>query len=275
MKVISFNFHILIYMLYIILRYLVRYRLKVVRDNIARSFPEKSEKERALIVNNFYRHFIRQNLESLQFIFISKTNIKRKFVFENIELLEQIAARGQNISLVFGHYATWDWIASIPLWSDKLIFATLYKQIKNTVLDKLFLKIRSRFGAFCIERKQVLRRLIELAKADKPYLVAYIADQNTTIKNVHYWVDFLNQPTAMQSGWTTIARKFNTAVVYLKITPTKPGYYTARFEVITDNPQSMSELQLLEEYMLRLERDIREKPEYWLWSHKRWKHKKN
>ena len=123
MKVISFNFHILIYMLYIILRYLVRYRLKVVRDNIARSFPEKSEKERALIVNNFYRHFIRQNLESLQFIFISKTNIKRKFVFENIELLEQIAARGQNISLIFGHYATWDWIASIPLWTT---FRALY-----------------------------------------------------------------------------------------------------------------------------------------------------
>lgn len=262
-------------MLYLILRYLVRYRLKVVRENIARSFPEKSKSERELIVNNFYRHFVRQNLESLWFAFISEKEIKRRLVFDNIEMLEDIANKGQNISLVFGHYATWDWIASIPLWSNKLIFGTLYKQIKNRVLDRLFLRIRSRFGALCIERKQVLRKLIELNKANKPHLIAYIADQSTTIKNVHYWIDFLNQPTAMQSGWATLARKFNTAVVYLKITPTKPGYYTARFETITDNPQSMSEQQLLEEYMCRLERDIREKPEYWLWSHKRWKHKKN
>lgn len=262
-------------MLYFILRYIVRYRLKVVKENIARSFPEKSEDERAIIVNNFYRHFVRQNLESLKFAFISEKEIKRRLVFDNIKLLEDIANKGQNISLVFGHYGTWDWIASIPLWSDKLIFGTLYKQIKNRVLDRLFLKIRSRFGALCIERKQVLRKLIELNKNNKPHLIAYIADQSTTIKNVHYWIDFLNQPTAMQSGWTTIARKFNTAVVYLKITPTKPGFYTAHFEMITDNPQSMSELQLLEEYMYRLERDIREKPEYWLWSHKRWKHKRN
>ena len=118
-------------MLYFILRYILRYRLKVVTKNIARSFPELSEKERALIVNNFYRHFIRQNFESLQFMFISANAIKRRFVFENIEIVNNIADKGQNITLVFGHYATWDWIASIPLWSDKLIFATLYKQIKN------------------------------------------------------------------------------------------------------------------------------------------------
>ena len=262
-------------MLYLILRYLVRYRLKVVSENIARSFPQKTDSERELIVNNFYRHFVRQNIESLMFAFISEKEIKHRLVFDNIELLENIASKGQNISLVFGHYGTWDWIASIPLWSDKLIFGTLYKQIKNKTFDKLFLKIRSRFGALCIERKQIVRQLVELKKADKPYLMAYIADQNTTIKNVHYWVNFLNQPTAMQSGWTTLARKFNTAVVYLKIKPIKPGYYTAHFEVITENPTEMSEQQLLEEYMNRLERDIIEKPEYWLWSHKRWKHKKH
>jgi KDO2-lipid IV(A) lauroyltransferase len=79
----------------------------------------------------------------------------------------------------------------------------------------------------------------------------------------------------MQSGWTTLARKFDTTVVYLRITPTKPGYYTAHFEVITDNPQSMCEEDLLKAYMQRLEHDIRKKPEYWLWSHKRWKHQKN
>lgn len=262
-------------MLYFILRYIIKYRLKVVKENVARSFPEKSEKEHACIVNNFYRHFVRQNLESLWFAFIPKKTIKRRFVFENIELLEQFAHNGKNISLVFGHYGTWDWIASIPLWSDKLIFATLYKQIKNRLFDLLFLRIRGRFGALCIERKQVLRKLIELKKANKPHLIAYIADQSTTRKNVHYWIEFLNQPTAMQSGWTTLAKKFDTVVLYLSIKPTKKGYYTAYFEIITENPNSISEQDLLNAYMSRLERDIRQQPEYWLWSHRRWKHKQN
>ena len=141
-------------------------------------------------------------------------------------------------------------------------------------MDTLFLRIRSRFGALCIEKKQVLRSLIALKKENKPNLIAYIADQSTTRKNVHYWIDFLNQDTAVQSGWTTIARKFDTAVLYLKITPIKRGYYTAHFEVITEQPNSMSEEELLNAYFANLERDIREKPEYWLWSHKRWKHKR-
>ena len=262
-------------MLYFILKYIVRYRLKVVKENIARSFPEKSEDERAVIVNNFYRHFVRQNIESLWFAFISEKEIKRRFVFDNIDLLEHFAAEGRNMTAAIGHYANWDWMASVTLWSDKFEVGTLYKRVKNRFFNNLMLKIRGRFGVRCIEKKQTLREVIELNKSEKPNIIAYLADQSTTIKNVHYWIDFLNQPTAMQSGWTTIARKFNTVVVYLKITPTKPGFYTAHFEMITDNPQSMSELQLLEEYMYRLERDIREKPEYWLWSHKRWKHKRN
>ena len=261
-------------MLYFILRYIVRYRLKVITENIAHSFPEKNEKECALIVNNFYRHFVRQNIESLQFMFISPQKIKRKFMFDNIKLIEQIAEKHQNITLVFGHFGTWDWIASIPLWSDKLIFGTLYKQIRNKFIDKLFLRIRGRFGALCIEKKQVLRSLIALNKENKPNLIAYIADQSTTIKNVHYWINFLNQDTAVQSGWATIARKFDTAVVYLKITPTSKGHYIAHFETITETPKLMSEEELVKAYFIKLERDIKEKPEYWLWSHKRWKHKK-
>ena len=261
-------------MLYFILRYIVRYRLKVVRDNIARSFPEKNEDERAVIVNNFYRHFVRQNIESLWFMFISEKEIKRRFVFENIDLLERFAAEGRNMTAVIGHYGNWDWMASVPLWSNKFLVGTLYKRIKNNFFNNLFIKIRSRFGVKCIEMKRALRGLIELNKEEKPNIIAYIADQSTTIKNVHYWVDFLNQDTAVQSGWTTIARKFDTAVLYLKITPIKRGYYTAHFEVITEQPNSMSEEDLLKAYFANLERDIRKKPEYWLWSHKRWKHKR-
>ena len=259
-------------MLYFILRYIVKYRLKVVSENIAHSFPEKTEKERALIVNNFYRHFVRQNLESLQFIFISPQKIRHKFVFDNIDLLEHFAAQGRNMTAVIGHYGNWDWMASVPLWSDKFNVGTLYKRIKNKFFNNLFLKIRSRFGVQCIEMKQALRGIIELNKADKPNIIAYIADQNTTMRNVHYWIDFLNQDTAVQSGWTTIAKKFNTVILYLKITPIKKGHYVAHFEIITENPKSMSEEEMLKDYFAKLERDIKEKPEYWLWSHKRWKH---
>ena len=244
------------------------YRLKVVTENIAHSFPEKTDKERALIVNGFYRHFVRQNIESLQFMFISPKRIKRKFVFDNIELLEHFAAQHRNMTAVIGHYG------NVPLWSDKFIVGTLYKRIKNKFFNNLFLKIRSRFGVHCIDMKQALRGLIDLNKKEKPNIIAYIADQNTTIKNVHYWIDFLNQDTAVQSGWATIARKFDTVVLYLKITPISKGHYTAHFEVITETPKLMSEEELVKAYFSKLEKDIREKPKYWLWSHKRWKHKR-
>ena len=245
------------------------------RDNIARSFPEKNEDERAVIVNNFYHHFARQNIESLWFSFISEKEIKRRFVFDNIDLLERFADEGRNMTAVIGHYANWDWMASVPLWSNKFVVGTLYKRVKNQFFNKLLLKIRGRFGVKCIEKKQTLREVIELNKNKKPNIIAYLADQNTTRKNVHYWVKFLNQDTAVQSGWATIARKFNNVVLYLKITPIKRGHYNAHFEVITDNPQSMTEEDLINVYYAKLERDINEKPEYWLWSHKRWKHKKH
>jgi KDO2-lipid IV(A) lauroyltransferase len=178
------------------------------------------------------------------------------------------------MTAVIGHYGNWDWMASVPLWSDKFIVGTLYKRIKNKFFNNLFLKIRSRFGVYCIDMKQALRGLSELNKKEKPNIIAYIADQSTPRKNIHYWIKFLNQDTAVQSGWTTIARRFDTIVLYLKITPIKNGYYTAHFEVITETPKSMSETELITAYFNRLEKDIKEKPEYWLWSHKRWKHKK-
>ena len=261
-------------MLYFIIRYIVRYRLNVIKENIARSFPEMSVKERALVVDNFYRHFVRQTIESFHFLFISPEKIKRKFVFDNIELLEAYAAQGRNMTAVIGHYGNWDWMASVPLWSNKFIVGTLYKRINNKFFNNLFLKIRSRFGVNCIDMKQALRGLIELNKKDKPNIIAYIADQNTPRRNVHYWIDFLNQDTAVQSGWATIARKFDTVVLYLKIQPISKGYYIAHFEKITEMPNLMTEEELIKAYFAKLERDIREKPEYWLWSHKRWKHKR-
>lgn len=261
-------------MLYFILRYVVRYRLKVVKENIARSFPEKTDEEQMKIVNNFYRHFVRQNIESLWFLFISEKEIKRRFVFDNIELLERFALEGRNMTAVIGHYANWDWMASIPLWSDKFFVGTLYKRIKNGWFNRLFLRIRRRFGVYCIEMKQSLRGLIELNNKDRANIVAYIADQNTTRRNIHYWIDFLNQDTAVQSGWATIARKFDTAVLYLSITPIKKGYYIAHFETITEKPKEMSEEELVKAYFKKLERDIKKHPEFWLWSHRRWKHKR-
>ena len=259
-------------MLYFILRYIIRYRLKIVKKNIARSFPEKDKKDCALIVNNFYRHFIRQNLESIKFIFMSPKSIKKKFIFENIEIIEDIAKKNQNITLVLGHYGTWDWIASIPLWSNKLIFGALYKRIKNNFFNNLFLKIRSRFGIKCIEMKQALKGIIELNKGNKPNLIVYIADQCPWNERTKYWIKFLNQPTATQSGWATIAQKFDTAVVYLKINPISKGKYVARFELLTESPNDVSKKYLVETFFTKLERDIKEQPEYWLWSHKRWKY---
>lgn len=259
-------------MLYILIRYIIRYRLKVVRTNIKKSFPQKCEKDREDIVNQYYKYLCRIFRESVMLLYISPNKIKQRFVIKNIELLDEIAQNGQNTIVVFGHYGNWEWISTTPLWSDKFIVSTIYRRIKSERVDRLYQKIRSRFGTECIEKKQTLRALLNYEKSNTRYALGVLADQQPSLKNAHYWIKFLNQPTAVISGWATIARKLNCAVVYLDMTPKEHGHYEVSFETITLTPRNMSELELVEIYMRKLEEKICENPSNWLWSHKRWKH---
>ncbi len=261
-------------MLYFILRYIIRYRISVVRNNIRNSFPDKTDYERECIVNNFYRFMAQLFYESVCTLFISEKKIKQRFRFVNPEIFQQIAEEGQSAVYLFGHYGNWEWMGSFPLWVKQYKVGAIYSRLLNDTFDRIYHKIRSRFGVHCIEKKQTLRELVKWNAEKKPFILGVLADQSPASYdiNIHLWLKFLNQPTAVISGWASIARKMNCAVGYLDVKVPKRGYYEIHCEIITRDPKSYSEEELVKEYMSRLEKTINSNPQYWLWSHRRWKH---
>ncbi len=261
--------------LYFIIRYILRYRYKVVYTNLKNAYTEKEEKEIGKILNGFYRNLCDSTLEAYSTLLMSREKMKEHFVCTNPEMLQYLADSGKNTVALFGHYANWEWVSSVPLWNDNFNISTLYKPLKNKFFDNLYLNIRQRFGTVCIDKNQVLKGMSKMSRMGKPYAVAFIADQSPSSKNIHHWETFLNQDSAMLTGWETIARKTNNNVVYLDVTKKSRGHYECEIQMIEENPKELKQWDLTHKYVKCLEKTIERDPSLWLWSHKRWKHKRD
>ena len=259
-------------MLYLLLRYVVRYRLKVVRRNLSTSFPEKSEQELRAIENGFYRFFCDYLVESIKLMTIRKENLKRRMVFKGVEQIDQCISEGQSVAVYLGHYCNWEWVTSLPLWiTPEAKCGQIYHPIENKAFDRLFLRLRQRQGALCIPMQDTLRRILEFRRAEQPVVIGYISDQKPNWINIHHWVDFLHHDTPVLTGAERIIRKVNHAVFYLDMRRVKRGYYEAEFKLIARNPNEVdAEYGVTDIYYQMLEQSITRAPEYWLWSHNRW-----
>lgn len=258
--------------LYFLLYYIIRYRIRVVRTNLASAFPEKSEEERRRIEREFYQWFCDYIAESIKLLTVSKKNIKRRMVFKGTELIEQCIAEGQSMGFYLGHYCNWEWITALPLWiTPEAQCSQIYHPIENKDIDNLFLRLRQRHGSICIPMADTLRKILEFKKEGKVFLVGYISDQTPNWNNIHHWCDFLHHDTPVLTGAERIIRKFNHAVFYVEERRIRRGYYEAEFKLITRDPQSLEEFALTDDYFKRLEESIQRAPAYWLWSHNRWK----
>ena len=257
--------------IYLILYKLVGYRKGVVRENLARSFPEKSKEELKRIERGFY-HFLGDYLaESVKLMTISKRTLRRRLVFKNTEAIEKCIESGQSCAVFLGHYCNWEWITSLPLWvTPKAQCGQIYHPIENKDFDRLFLRLRQRLGAVCIPMQDTLRKILEFRQAGQPVVIGYISDQKPHWVNIHHWVDFLHHDTPVLTGTERIARRMNHAVFYLDVRRLRRGYYEAEFKLITREPQQMPEFKLTDIYYQMLEESIRQAPEFWLWSHNRW-----
>ncbi len=259
-------------MIYLLLYYVVRYRVRTVRENLQSAFPEKTEEERRSIERRFYRWFCDYLVESVKLMTISKKNIKRRLVFKNAEMIERCIGEGQSAAVYLGHYCNWEWVTSLPLWvSPKAQCGQIYHPIENKAFDRLFLYLRQRFGAVCIPMQDTLRRMLEFRKAGQPVVIGYISDQKPNWHNIHHWVDFLNHDTPVLTGTERIARKLNHAMFYIDMRRIRRGYYEVEYKLITREPAQMKqEYEITDIYYRMLEESIRRAPEFWLWSHKRW-----
>ena len=259
-------------MLYVLLRYVVRYRLKVVRKNLSSSFPEKSEEELRTIEKGFYRFFCDYLVESIKLMTIGKENLKRRMVFKGIERISQCINEGQSVAVYLGHYCNWEWVTSLPLWfAPGVKCGQIYHPIENKAFDNLFLRLRQRQGALCIPMQETLRRILEFRQTGQPIVVGYISDQKPNWVNIHHWLDFLHHDTPVLTGTERIVRKVGHAVFYLDVRRIKRGYYEAEFKLITRNPKEIEgEFGITDIYYQMLEQSIVRTPEFWLWSHNRW-----
>lgn len=254
--------------------YVVRYRRKVVRQNLLNSFPEKSLEEIVKIEKGYYLHFADVAVETIKLMHISDDEIARRMVFTNPEVINQFCDNGKSAVLLLGHYGNWEWIPSLYLNYDGLIGGELYRPLKNKFFDGFFLKLRSRFGTVNIPKNDALRTIVGYRRENKVFALGFIADQTPSKNNLHYWHTFLNQDTPFLTGPERIARSGGYAVIYFDVKKLSRGYYSCDMIVLTDDAKKTAENEITDKYVELFEQTIRRNPSYWLWSHKRWKHKR-
>ena len=257
---------------YLIVYRLIGYRVKVVRNNLTTSFPEKSEAEILQIERKFYHSLCDYFVEAVKMMTMSERQMRRRMVFKNTEALNLCIAEKQSIALYLGHTFNWEWITSLPLWlTKKAHCGQLYHALENEAFDTLFLHIRERWGSECIPLVDVLRKTIEYKQKQQTTIIGYLADQVPHWNNIHHWCWFLNHDTPVMTGTERIAIKNRQAIFFLEMSRPKRGYYVAEFKLITRTPEHLKEFETTDIYHQMLERSIRRQPELWLWSHNRWK----
>jgi KDO2-lipid IV(A) lauroyltransferase len=259
--------------IFLFLYYFPGYRRNVVFTNLRNALPEKEENELKLIEKKFYRHLSDLIVETLKMTHMSRRELRKRMVFENPELLTRLYSEGKDICGVLGHYNNWEWMNLITELSD-YTFMCVYKPLKNKHFDRFLNSLRMKNGVVLSPMSMVIRDLYSYRKKGVLTLSAYLADQTPTKSEINYWTTFLGQDTPVFFGTEKIAAKFDMAVVFFNVRKVKRGYYSARMELLFENAGSAPENLITETHVKRLDGIIRENPEYWIWSHRRWKHRR-
>ncbi len=261
-------------LLFILLFYLVRYRRDVVKTNLANSLPDQSKKERDRIAVKFYHHLCDCFLETLYFDWISDTEVRERVKFLNSEMPNGYMDQGKTVIILMGHYNNWECFNNWGLHTRHKSYA-IYKKLRNSAFEKFYIHLRSRFGSAPLERAMTFRQLMDDSKARIPSLSLFLIDQSPRVHDIPYWTTFLNQETAVLVGPEKIAVKLDTVVIFGKTKKVKRGFYEVEFELITDHAKACPKFEITEKSTRIMERLIVESPEYWLWSHRKWKHQQS
>lgn len=258
-------------LLYYLLYYLIGYRKSVVRQNLINSFPEKSPSEIKIIEKRFFRFFADLIFEIVKMTTISEKETLKRVKFTGLEKLEAHFRAGESVLACTGHYGNWE-LGTLALGlniSAKTL--VIYKPINNKIFESWFAKLRTKYGNIFISMKQTLRGMATYK--NEPTLLCFASDQTPRQEKTTYFVDFLHQPTAAFLGIEKIARSTNRPIYYFKVSVLKRGYYHVEILPMCLNPSATKEYEITNLQFEFLENIINEHPQYWLWSHKRWKFK--
>lgn len=249
----------------------IGYRRKVVQDNLNLVFPEKSEKEIQRIEKEFFRHMCDMFLETVKTMNLSKEQVQKKYDVRNIEVLKELE-KERSILIVCSHYANWEWNVSINNYVKSKGYA-VYQKIGNVYFDKFIKKVRARWNTTLITQQQTVKTVVRNKRDGVIGIFGMVSDQSPQAHRAQYWADFMGIKVPIFNGAETMARKLDLAVVFLKVSKVKRGYYKAEFIPIAESGKQTKENEITDTFLRLTEQQIRERPEHYLWTHKRWKHR--
>ncbi|MCD8387633.1 MAG: lysophospholipid acyltransferase family protein [Bacteroidales bacterium] len=268
--------------IFLILYYVVRYRRGVVKKNLTESFPTLTPREIKKIGRKFYRNFCDYMVETIKLLHVSDAEMKRRMVFENMDMVDDILSSGGSIAVYFSHCFNWEWAPSITLWSrlkpypeftgpGSAAFCQIYRPLKDQWFDGMMLKLRCRFHSISIAKAHTLRELLTLRRDKVPSITGFMSDQKPSHGDPTYVTDFLNHPTHMITGTETLARRLGMAAIYWDIEKVSRGHYKITNVMIAPDASKTEPMEITAKYAQLLQANIERQPAIWLWTHKRWK----
>ena len=250
---------------------IIGYRNEVVLSNIKIAFPEKSEKEIRKIRRQFFKHFTDVFMEMIKAITISEKNVLKHFVFEDIDVINDLYKKNRSVIVVGSHYANWEWMVSLNNLVQHKAYA-VYTPIGNKYFDKMMLKYRTKYGGEFIKPSVARKTYLDNEEKGVLTLNALVSDQSPQLSRTRYWATFFNAFVPVHVGAEQIAKDLNQAVVYYKVSKVKRGYYKCTFKLLAEHPREFSDYQITDLFLKEVEHQVAEAPQYYFWTHKRFKH---
>lgn len=257
---------------FVLVYYIVGYRRRVVRENIKTTLPYLSENQAKEVEKKSYQHLCDMFLEMIKTLSISTSEIEKRFVFTNLDTYKTLEQENKSIALMCAHYASYEWVISMNRHVQFKGYA-IYKKINNQYFDNLVKKIRQRFDANLIHIHETAK--VIKANEDKNIkgVYGFASDQSPQLRKKNHWDKFMGIEVPIYTGAEQLAKHFDMNVIYLQVVKVKRGYYQATFEVLTKDVTNIKNYDLMRMYLDKVEAQIQQQPEYYLWTHRRWKHK--
>ncbi len=258
-----------------LLYHVIRYRRKVVRQNLQNSFPEKSITELKKIERKNYCNLCDLFFETCKLLVMKPEQLKKRVAFKNPEMLVELYSRGKSVFTALPHSGNWEWYGKLMHTVSEHKASAIYKRVENEVFERLMKKIRESYGIeheHMIESRVAFRELVK--RSDMLNSILIVADQSPRGVESDYWNTFLNQETCWFTGMEKMARKLDYAVVFVAMKRVKRGCYEVQFNMICEDANAVAENFVMERYSQEIERFVKDNPDNWLWTHRRWKHKR-
>jgi KDO2-lipid IV(A) lauroyltransferase len=250
----------------------IGYRKKTVRENLALALPHLSERERRNIEKKFYSHLCDMFLEMIKTLSISQKEIEKRFTFSNLDVYLELEKKNKSVAVLCAHYASYEWVISMNYYIHHKGYG-IYKKIANPYFDKLVKKIRSKFKAELITTKETIATIANNYTNGELSLYGFASDQSPKKNAAYHWAPFMGHEVPVHTGAEMLAKRFDMNVIFLRTKKIKRGYYEASFEVLSDDVKSVPNYEITDRFLQLVEQQILEAPEYYLWTHKRWKYR--